>query len=80
MAIDFEVEHRTPIRRAYLYGFIGVPTIVALGSSVWVAYAFFKALLIGGLDKVELSTPLGVLVSTGLVALYHLRINQREQI
>ena len=80
MAIDFEVEHRAPIRRAYLYGLIGVPTIVALGSSVWVAYAFFKALLIGGLDKVELSTPLGVLVSTGLVALYHLRINQREQI
>lgn len=79
MVVDFEQEHEAPIRRAYLYGLIGVPTLIALGSSVWVAYAFFKGLLIGELSNVELSTPVGILVSTGLVALYHLRINQREQ-
>jgi hypothetical protein len=80
MAIDFEVEHEAPIRRIYLYGLIGIPTLVALGSSVWVVFAFFKALLIGGLDQVQLSTPLGILISTGLVALFHLRVLQKERV
>lgn len=79
MAVDFEVEHHAPIRRIYLYALIGIPTLVALGSSVWVVYAFFKALLIGGLDQVQLSTPLGILISTGLVALFHLRVLQKER-
>lgn len=79
MAINFEEEHLAPIRRVYLYGLIGIPTLIALGSSVWVAYAFFKALLIGGLDSIELSTPLGILVSTGAIALYHLRVIQSER-
>ncbi len=79
MAIDFEVEHHAPIRRIYLYALVGIPTLVALGSSVWVVFAFFKALLIGGLDQVQLSTPLGILISTGLVALFHLRVLQKER-
>ena len=78
MATEFEIEHGSPVRRFYLYAFIGVPTIIALAASVFVVFNFFKALLIGGLDTIELSTPLGILISTGLVALYHLRVQRKE--
>ena len=57
---------------------IGVPTIVALGASVFVLFTFFKGLLIGGFDSMQLSTPFGILVSTGAIALYHLRIYRLE--
>ena len=78
MATEFEIEHGSPVRRFYLYALIGVPTIIALAASVFVVFNFFKALLIGGLDTIELSTPLGILISTGLVALYHLRVQRKE--
>lgn len=78
VAMEFEAEHTSPIRRFYLYALIGVPTIIALGASVFVLFTFFKALLIGGLDTIQLSTPLGILISTGAVALYHLRIYRLE--
>ena len=78
LAIEFEAEHNAPVRRFYLYAMIGLPTIVAIGASVFVFFTFFKALLIGGIDRIQLSTPLGVLISTALVALYHLRIQRRE--
>ena len=78
LAIEFEAEHHAPVRRFYLYAMIGVPTIVAIGASVFVVFTFFKALLIGGLDRIQLSTPLGILISTALVALYHLRIQRKE--
>jgi len=78
MATEFEIEHGSPVRRFYLYALIGVPTIITLAASVFVVFNFFKALLIGGLDTIELSTPLGILISTGLVALYHLRVQRKE--
>ena len=78
MATEFESEHSSPIRRFYLYALIGVPTIIALGASVFVVFNFFKALLIGGLDRIQLSTPLGVLISMAVVALYHSRVQRKE--
>jgi hypothetical protein len=78
LALEFEEEHTSPIRRFYLYAMIGVPTIVALGASVFVLFTLFKGLLIGGFDSMQLSTPLGILVSTGAVALYHFRIYRLE--
>jgi hypothetical protein len=73
LALNFDEEHTSPIHRIYLYALIGLPTIIALGASVFVLFTFFKGLLIGGLDTIQLSTPLGILISTGVVALYHLR-------
>ena len=67
LAIEFEAEHNAPVRRFYLYAMIGLPTIVAIGASVFVVFTFFKALLIGGIDRIQLSTPLVVLISTALV-------------
>jgi hypothetical protein len=78
VAMEFEAEHTSPVHRFYLYALIGVPAIIALGASVFVLFTFFKALLIGGLDTIQLSTPLGILISTGAVALYHLRIYRLE--
>ena len=78
MATEFESEHGSPVRRFYLYALIGVPTIIALGASVFVVFNFFKALLIGGLDRIQLSTPLGVLISMAVVALYHSRVQRKE--
>lgn len=78
IATEFESEHGSPVRRFYLYALIGIPTIIALGASVFVVFNFFKALLIGGLDRIQLSTPLGILISTTVVALYHLRVQRKE--
>ena len=78
IATEFESEHGSPVRRFYLYALIGIPTIIALGASVFVVFNLFKALLIGGIDRIQLSTPLGILISTGAVALYHLRIYRLE--
>ena len=78
IATEFEAEHGSPVRRLYLYALIGIPTIIALGASVFVVFNFFKALLIGGLDRIQLSTPLGILISTTVVALYHLRVQRKE--
>ena len=80
LAIEFEAEHHSPVRRFYLYAMVGVPTIVAIGAAVFVVFTFFKALLIGGLDRIQLSTPLGILMSTALVALYHLRVQRSEAV
>lgn len=79
MSIDFESEHHSPIRRIFLYAATGISTLACIGAAVWVSYNVFRAILIGGFDRIAISTPAGFLVGGGVVALYHANILRTER-
>lgn len=79
ISIDFEGEHHSPARRIFLYAATGIPTIACIGGSVWVSYNVFRALLVGGFDRIAVATPAGILVGGGVVAIYHATVLRRER-
>jgi hypothetical protein len=69
------------VRRTYLLIILAASVIASLGSAALVLYRFFGAILganLGGNTVGELSTPIGVLVVAGIVALYHGQVLRRD--
>lgn len=79
MHYEFDSEHRSPIRRFFLYLMIAAPTIAAFASAVGLSYILFKGLLVGGFEWIDIKAAFGALVSAGLVALYQYRVFKSEQ-
>lgn len=79
ISIDFEGEHHSPARRFFLYAATGIPTIACIGGSVWVTFNIFRAILIGGFDRIAVATPAGILVGGAVVAIYHATVLRRER-
>jgi len=79
LAIDFEAEHHSPMRRFYLYLFMGAPTIIGIGAAVWASYNVFKALLLDQHHLFGSRIPVGALVSCLVIGLYHLRTYRMER-
>ncbi len=72
-------ESQSPVRRGYIYFFIGAPMIFAIGSLVWLLYNAFKALLIGNQALWQSRFPIAGLVIPLLMAGYHFWSLKRER-
>ena len=77
---DYELGSTTAPRRFYLYFFIGVPSIVGIGSLVWLTYNLFKALLVGNQQLWQSRYPISALITALTLSLYHFYILRRERI
>lgn len=74
------MESQQPIRRFYLYFFIGAPLIIGIGSLVWLTFNGFKALLIGNQELWQSRYPIAALIVTLSLAIYHFNVLMREQL
>lgn len=72
-------ELHSPVRRTYLYFFIGIPAIFSLGAAVWLTYNAFKVLLVGHQNLWESRIPIAILATAALVAAYHLFILRSDR-
>lgn len=77
--IDIESEFRSPIRRTYIYFFIGVPTLAGIASAVWLTFNAFKALLLGDQHIWQSRIPIAGLSVTVVIALYHFLVLRKER-
>ena len=80
-AADPPAEAASTVRRSYLLIILAASVIASLGSAALVLYRLFGAILganLGGNTVGELSTPIGVLVVAGIVALYHGQLLRRD--
>jgi hypothetical protein len=80
-AANAVAEAASTVRRTYLLIILAASVIASLGSAALVLYRFFGAILganLGGNTVGELSTPIGVLVVAGIVALYHGQVLRRD--
>ena len=80
LLVDQSIESKSPVRRGYMYFFIGAPIIFAIGSLVWLTFNGFKALLIGNQEIWQSRYPISTLATTLLLAFYHYRVLQRERV
>ena len=79
LTIDFASESGSPIRRTYLYIFVGVPALVAMVSTVWLTFNLFKAILVGNQELWQSRVPIGALGVALLLAGYHSIVLRRER-
>lgn len=79
MHYEFENEHASPVRRFFLYLMIGAPVIATFASAVGLSYIFFKGLIVGGFEWIDIKATFGAFVSAGLVAIYQYRVLKSEQ-
>jgi hypothetical protein len=74
-----ELEGESPIRRFYLYFFIGAPIIFGIGSLVWLTFNGFKWLLLGNQALWQSRYPLAALATTILLSSYHLVVLRQDR-
>ena len=78
-------EHASPTRRIYLYLLFGVVGITAVINLLIAVYFFTRDLFESALSRQtlgDMKVPLGILVSSGAVAIYHWALfrNEREKV
>ena len=73
-----ESESKSPVRRFYLYFFIGAPVIFSIGSLVWLTFNGFKALLLHNQELWQSRYPIAGLATALLLASYHLVVLRRD--
>ncbi len=81
-AADYQerrLEFESPIRRFYLYFFIGAPIIFGIGSLVWLTFNGFKWLLLGNQALWQSRYPLAALATTILLSSYHLVVLRQDR-
>lgn len=66
-----EAEQSSPIRRSYLYFFIGLPALAAIVSSVWLTFNLFKEILVGNQYLWQSRIPIAILIVSLAVGLFH---------
>jgi uncharacterized protein DUF5671 len=74
-------EASSTVRRSYVLLILAASVIASLGSAALVLYRLFGAILganLGGNTVGELSTPIGVLVVAGIVAMYHGQVLRKD--
>lgn len=80
-AAEPAAEASSTVRRSYLLIILAASVIASLSGAALVLYRLFGAILganLGGNTASELSTPIGVLVVAGAVALYHGQVLRRD--
>jgi hypothetical protein len=82
VASDAAEEITSPPRRVYLFGVFGIGGVVAFGALIRLVFVLFEALLgerSGGPLVDDLSVPVALLATTGVLAAYHWTIYRAER-